>query len=99
MATTRSIARRVILRKQREIEPMNGYGTIEKMYRPLGIGEIKPKVSPPNVGASQNVVFTASAVQGGVDGFQRLVESDQVEYRIFSDDIAGVKFARDVWKK
>jgi len=99
MATTRSLARRVILRKQRKIEAMNGYGTIERMYRPLEIGEIKPKVSPPNVGASQNIVFTARAVQGGVDGFQKLVEGDQVEYRVFSDDIAGVKFARDVWKK
>jgi hypothetical protein len=78
---------------------MNGYGTIERMYRPLGIGEIKPNIGPADVGLSQNVVFTANAVQGGVDGFQRLVENDQVEYRVFNDDIGGTKFARDVWKK
>jgi|RhiMethySRZTD1v2_1073278.scaffolds.fasta_scaffold02292_3 hypothetical protein len=75
---------------------MNGYGTIERMYRPLGIGEIKPSGPPP---VPQNIVFTASAVQGGLDGFQKLAENDEVGYRVFSEDIAGVKFARDVWKK
>jgi hypothetical protein len=73
---------------------MNGYGTIDRMYRPLGIGTIKPdKAGLPTV------IFTATAVQGGFDGFQRLVELDKVEYRAFTEEIGGAKFAGDVWKK
>jgi hypothetical protein len=73
---------------------MNGYGTIEQIYRPLGIATIKP--GDPNI---PTVIFTASAVQGGPDAFQHLREKDKVDYRVFADDIGGAKFARDVWKK
>jgi cold shock CspA family protein len=73
---------------------MNGYGTIERMYRPLGIGTIKP-----NKSGGPTVIFTTAAVKGGIDGFQKLVENDKVEYRVFSEDIAGAKFAGDVWKR
>ena len=71
---------------------MNGYGTIERMYRPLGIGTIK-------AGDKSHIIFTPSAVQGGADGFDKLVENDQVWYQRFSEDIAGAKFASDVRKK
>jgi cold shock CspA family protein len=73
---------------------MNGYGTIDRMYRPLAIGTIKRDDA-----TVVDVIFTASAVQGGIDGYHRLVEGDKVVYRLFSDEIAGAKLAADVWKK
>ena len=73
---------------------MNGYGTIEQIYRPLGIATIK--TGDPNMPI---VIFTASAVQGGLDAFQLFHEKDKVDYRVFADDIGGAKFARDVWKQ
>ena len=36
----------------------------------------------------KTVIFTAAAVQGGGEGFQKLVESDKVDYRIFKENIA-----------
>jgi hypothetical protein len=73
---------------------MNGYGTIDRMYRPLAIGAIKRDGTP-----VADVIFTASAVQSGIDGYHRLVEGDKVLYRLFSDEIVGAKLAADVWKK
>jgi len=69
---------------------MNGYGTVETIYRQLGIGVIKK--------GNSKIIFTAGAVRG-VDGFQELTEGDEVHYRTFSDQIEGVSIARDVWKK
>lgn len=73
---------------------MNGYGTIDRMYRSLAIGTIKRDQTP-----VADVIFTASAVQGGMDGYHGLVEGDKVVYRLFADEIAGTKVASDVWKK
>jgi hypothetical protein len=69
---------------------MNGYGTIDQIFRPLGIGTIRPG------GGDARIIFTANAVRGGLES---LVQENEVEYRTFNEDIAGVKFARDVWKK
>ena len=71
---------------------MNGYGTIERIYRPLGVGTIKPKSGGPLI------VFTIAAVHGGLNGFNELIETHQIHYRIFEEEIAGIKFAADVWK-
>jgi cold shock CspA family protein len=72
---------------------MNGYGTgtINQVYRPLGLGTIK---------ASDGVIvlFLASAVRNGAEAFQRLAEGDKVKFRLFADEIAGVRFASDVWQ-
>ena len=74
---------------------MNGYGTgsIEQLYRPLGIGTIKTKDGQPKL-----VIFTFTAVQDGQQGFQHLLEGDQVRYRVFQEVIAEATFASDVWK-
>lgn len=71
---------------------MNGYGTVEKIYRPLGIGVIKSE-------DGKQIIFTAGSVQGGEDGFEYLTEGDPVNYRTFDDEIGGIKIARDVWPK
>jgi cold shock CspA family protein len=72
---------------------MNGYGTIDRMYRSLGIGTINPQEG------GSKIIFTVAAVKGGADGFQSLIEKDKVEYRVLEENIAGAKFAVDVWKK
>ena len=54
---------------------MNGYGTIETIYRQLGIGVIKKE-------NGEQVIFTAGAVKGGDAGFQDLTEGDKVHYRV-----------------
>ncbi|MFT4121935.1 hypothetical protein [Bradyrhizobium sp.] len=71
---------------------MNGYGTVEKIYRPLGIGVIRTS-------NGTTVIFTAGSVQGGDEGFQDLTEGDEVNYRLFEDRIETIGIARDVWKK
>jgi hypothetical protein len=71
---------------------MNGYGTIDRMYRPLGIGTIKAQ-------DKSHIIFTPSAVQGGAEGFDKLVQNDKVWYQIFGEHIAGANFASDVRKK
>jgi hypothetical protein len=48
---------------------MNGYGTIDRMYRPLAIGTIKRDQT-----TVADVIFTASAVKGGMDGYHGLVD-------------------------
>jgi hypothetical protein len=73
---------------------MNGYGTIEKIYRPLGIAIIKSKKD------ESRIIVTPGAVRRGADGFDELTEGDEVEYRQFDGAVAGgVSIARDVWKK
>jgi hypothetical protein len=70
---------------------MNGYGTIDAIYRPLGIGIIKNE-------KGETVIFTANTVQGGADGFQKLKEKQKVHYQVFkSENIGGNSIARDVW--
>lgn len=71
---------------------MNGYGTIERIYRPLGIGVLRTS-------DGKAVIFTAGSVKGGNDGFQDLKEGDEVYYRLFDDKIENIGIARDVWKK
>jgi hypothetical protein len=73
---------------------VNGYGTgtINQIYRPLGLGIIRPDKN-----SVAFVIFTATAVHGGLEGFQRLSEGDPVKFRLFSDEIAGARFASDVW--
>lgn len=71
---------------------MNGYGTIEKIYRPLGIGVIKNR-------ENKQIIFTAGSVKGGDQGFQDLKEGDEVHYRTFDDGIGEIGIARDVWRK
>jgi cold shock CspA family protein len=73
---------------------MNGYGTIETIYRPLGMGIIKSVEQN-----KPNVIFTSASVQGGVDGFHQLVEGETVNYRTFQDAVGGHALARDVWKR
>jgi cold shock CspA family protein len=73
---------------------MNIYGTVVRMYRALGIGTIKPTKNVGNL-----VLFMTSAVRGGLEGFQQLIEDDQVEYRVFPEEIAGANVAVDVWKR
>jgi hypothetical protein len=75
---------------------MNGYGTgsVHQMVRALGVGTIKAKGhSAPSI-----VVFTPAAVHHGQEGFQNLSEGDDVHYRLFPENIAGVSFAMDVWR-
>jgi cold shock CspA family protein len=74
---------------------MNGYGTgsVEQVYRPLGIGTIKTQHGKPAF-----VIFTSTAVQDGQEGFQHLLQGDEVRYQIFQGEIAGATFASDVWK-
>ena len=71
---------------------MNGYGTIETIYRQLGIGVIKKE-------NGEQVIFTAGAVKGGDAGFQDLTEGDKVHYRVFKDQIGSIGIERDVWTK
>jgi hypothetical protein len=76
---------------------MNGYGLVEKIYRPLGIGIIRSKSK--NDDESTTVIFTTGAVQRGSDGFHEFTEGDQVHYRLFDDKVDHMGLARDVWKK
>lgn len=71
---------------------MNGYGTIEKIFRPLGIGIIKNK-------EGERIIFTAPAVKKGADGFDNLTEGDEVHYKVFNEEVGNMKIARDVWPK
>ncbi len=71
---------------------MNGYGNIEKIYRPLGIGVIRSS-------SGSTIIFTAGSVRNGNDGFQDLIEGEEVNYRLFDDKIEQVGIARDVWRK
>ncbi|MGY4509673.1 hypothetical protein [Bradyrhizobium sp. USDA 3650] len=71
---------------------MNGYGTVEAIYRQLGIGVIKKE-------NGERIIFTAGSVKGGDQGFQDLEEGEDVYYRVFNDKIDSIGIARDVWKK
>jgi hypothetical protein len=71
---------------------MNGYGTVEVIYRPLGIGVIKNK-------NGERIIFTAGSVKGGDPGFQDIEEGEEVHYRVFNDKIDSIGLAREVWKK
>lgn len=74
---------------------MNGYGTIDRMYRPLGIGVIRP--GDPG---RPLIIFTKEAVQGGIDRYQSISEGDEVEYKAFDDVIEDkFGFARNVRPK
>jgi hypothetical protein len=73
---------------------MNGYGVVERVYRPLGIGVIKP-----NKENDPEVIFTIRSVKGGEDGFHEIKQGDNVNYEIFQEDFGGRKLARDVWPK
>jgi hypothetical protein len=73
---------------------MNGYGVVEQVYRPLGIGVIKP-----NDGTAPEVIFTTRSMKGGEDGFHEIKQGDVVNYEIFQDDFGGRNLARDVWPR
>jgi hypothetical protein len=49
---------------------MDNYGTVETIYRPLGIGVIRNK-------ENKQIIFTAGSVKGGEQGFQDLEEGER----------------------
>jgi cold shock CspA family protein len=71
---------------------MNGYGVVQTVYRPLGIGVIRND-------NNEEIIFTKTSMRGEDDGFRQITEGDSVAYRVFNDDIGGRKLARDVWKR
>lgn len=71
---------------------MNGYGTgtIDKMYPLLGVGTIKPS------DGSAQILFTAKAIKDGPTDFDKLSEKQAVQYHLFGEKIADVRFAESV---
>jgi hypothetical protein len=71
---------------------MNGVGgKIGRIHRPFGIGTSEPS------NREGEVIFTDKSVKGGEEVFRNLAEGDPVKYRLYPGEIAGRKFAEDVW--
>jgi len=70
---------------------VNGFGTtgtIDRVYRPLGLGFIKPDNAAPKV------LFTTASVKNGMDS---VAEGVRVRFRVFPESIEGLTVASDVW--